>query len=337
MKKICSVMFLGIFTFITNGSLFAQEDCVCPASTVINCGHRGTGGNSGGNSFPENTIPSMLQAADEGADMVELDVVHSADGVLVVLHDDTVDNTTDGTGCAGEMTVDELQALDAGYGTSMEGEGIVIPTLAEVLEAIDIDVNIEIKTSGDVCPATDLALVASDIVALINADSKLRTIVVSSFSFEALEAVRALDDNVYIGFVDFGSENVEAAVAAGFDGINFNANMAGADTVEEIHAAGLDANAWTVNLEALMEELLDVGVDMIITDEPDLLAELIVEKCAVFECEEFPADVTAAGTSDDSDDDSGLCSTSLRGNNYQIPILLLLLAIPFVLRKRIHI
>ncbi|HMR09838.1 MAG TPA: glycerophosphodiester phosphodiesterase family protein, partial [Polyangiaceae bacterium] len=129
----------------TGGVGGGDGGCACAADKVVNSGHRGTGTNSSLNPFPENTIESIKQAFAEGAEMSELDVVHSKDGVLVVIHDDTVNRTTNGTGCVGDLTVAELQGLDAAVGTSLAGTGVKIPTLTELLAAVDGGLNIEIK------------------------------------------------------------------------------------------------------------------------------------------------------------------------------------------------
>ena len=108
-------------------------------------GHRGASGYA-----PENTLEAFKLAMDMGADGFELDVHLSKDGELVVIHDETVDRTTDGTGFVGEMTLAQLKALDAW--NHKEGyQGARIPTLAEVYDLIrDTDhiVNVEIKTDN---------------------------------------------------------------------------------------------------------------------------------------------------------------------------------------------
>lgn len=248
--------------------------CECPAASVINCGHRGTGVNAVGNPYPENTLPSFLQAVSEGAQMIELDVIHTADGELAVIHDDTVDRTTDGTGCVGDHTLAELQALDAGYGTSLEGTGVVIPTLDEVLAAVDVPVNVEIKTHDDAsCPASDLDGLAQDVVAAIAGDTAEREIVVSSFNFDVLVAVQQLDATIYLGYLTMLYTDAQAAADQGFDGLNVFGALYGAAELQTILDAGLEANVWTINDPTVMEGLLGAGVSIFITDDPDVLEQ----------------------------------------------------------------
>ncbi len=253
----------------------------CPANAVINVGHRGTGTNDEANDFPENTIESFIQAQAEGAQMVELDVTHSADGVLMVIHDANVDRTTDGTGCVGDFSVAELQLLDAGFGTSLEGSGVFIPTLDEVLAAIDIDVNIEVKFHDGDCSTTDLQLTGQDIAATINGDTTGRRFTVSSFEADVLTAVQTEDPSIYLGLLSLVPDDAAIAVARGFDALNvFSLTVREPEAVQAIHDQGLDVTVWTENDPFNMDDHLTSGVDMIITDEPDVLETVRAEWCS---------------------------------------------------------
>lgn len=248
----------------------------CP----INCGHRGTGKSSADAPFPENTIPSVQQAVAEGAEMVEIDVVHSGDGVLVVIHDDTVDRTTDGSGCVGDMTVAELQALDAGFGTAMEGQGVVIPTLAEVLAAVQVPLNVELKIDeGGTCPASDKPRMAADLVSEVTAAGAGDRVVASSFDEEVLVELKAVDPTFYAGFLTSSVADAQVAADVGFDALNLRRNFVDEAAVTTVHDLGLELNVWTVNDPARMEELVALGVDSIITDEPDLYAAVQASSC----------------------------------------------------------
>ena len=259
------------------------DTCTCPGTAVINCGHRGTGVSRADNPFPENTIPSFQQAVTEGAQMVELDVHHSADGDLVVIHDDTVNRTTDGTGCVGDRTTAELQGLDAAIDTSLAGSGVTIPTLAEVLAAVDVPVNIEIKvTDTNSCPAADLDQLAADVTAAIQGDTKDRAVVVSSFEFEVLTKIKALDPGIYLGYLTLLTSDADDASTEGFSALNLFGATYGVEAIQGITSLGLDANVWTINDAALMELFLGAGVNMIITDEPDLLEQTRASYCDAY-------------------------------------------------------
>jgi glycerophosphoryl diester phosphodiesterase len=244
----------------------------CPANAVVGVGHRGTGTNGPDNPFPENTLESFEQAAAEGAQMIELDVVHSADGVLVVIHDASVDRTTDGTGCVGDLTVAELKMLDAAAGTSLEGSGVTIPTLDEVLAATDLDINIEIKFHDGDCSTTDRVQVAADVVAAIAADTTGRWFVVSSFDAAVLTAVHDVDPEIYLGLLTLIPEDAALAEERDFDALNvLSVNVRDRADADAIRAHGLDVVVWTENGAAAIDNHMTTGVDMIISDDPDVV------------------------------------------------------------------
>ena len=252
----------------------------CPANAVVNVGHRGTGTNSAENPFPENTLEAFAQGELEGAQMIELDVVHSLDGVLMVIHDEDVDRTTDGTGCVGDLTLAELKALDAGFGTSMEGMGVTIPTLDEVLAATDLDMNIEIKVHTGTCSLTDRDLVAADVLAAMDADTSGRRFIVSSFDADVLTAVRGLDADAYLGLLTLVSDDAALAEERGFDALNvLSVNVRVPADADAIRAHGLVVIVWTENGAVAIDNHMTTGVDMIITDEPDVVETVRADWC----------------------------------------------------------
>ncbi|MGH7932376.1 MAG: glycerophosphodiester phosphodiesterase, partial [Candidatus Binataceae bacterium] len=112
---------------------------------MLNIAHRGASGR-----FPENTVPAFHAAIEAGADMCELDVQLSCDAALVVIHDGTVDRTTDGSGAVSAMTLADLRRLDAGIRFGEQFSGERIPTLDEVFAAVNgrCGLNIELKAAG---------------------------------------------------------------------------------------------------------------------------------------------------------------------------------------------
>ncbi len=279
----------------------------------IVAGHRGTGVNADGNAFPENTIPSFEQAELEGATSIELDVLQAADGRLVVLHDDTVDRTTDGLGCAGDMGVAELKGLDAAVGTPLESTGVEIPTLAESLAAISVAVNVEIKVNdGGGCPATDRAAVADAVVMAIAADSKDREVIVSSFDLEVLELVKQRDSDQWAGLISLLPDDAAVASEAGLDALHlFSLLIHDAEAAAAVQDLTLALAVWTENDPERIEVLANAGVDMIITDEPDMVARVLDE-----------LDVPATG------------GCSLRGSGSPSPSWLLAFVLVLIRRRR---
>jgi glycerophosphoryl diester phosphodiesterase len=225
---------------------------------VIVTGHRGAMG-----SEPENTLRSFRRAVREGCDEIELDLRVTADGRLVVLHDATVDRTTNGSGAVAEMTFDEIRALDAGLGEQ-------VPTWAESAAAVDVRFQAEVKAEA----AIPL------LVESLRVDPALaeRTLVTSSHA-EILLAVRrelaGAETGLILGRPPAVAEIVgrTAAAAAG----TALCGIAGltVDGVAELHERGFDVTAWPVPDAQVLATAVELAVDGLTTDHPDRLRALV--------------------------------------------------------------
>ncbi|MBW1832038.1 MAG: hypothetical protein JRJ10_10150 [Deltaproteobacteria bacterium] len=244
-----------------------------------NLGHRGTGPTRQGHPFPENSISSFVAAMDEGADGVELDVEITQDGKLIVMHDDTLDRTTDCTGCVSELTFDEIREcpLLDGDGNPTEEQP---PTLFEVYSALPDTalINVEIKVFDTPCLTDttgpeDLVPLALKEVTRLGGENRT---IFSSFDETAAELVKTERPGYYSALLSTvtGPEQVEKALLLNQDAIHPFFSVSG-DTVQEALDAGLQVNIWTVDTEALMQEQIDKGSTAIITDEPAILANLL--------------------------------------------------------------
>lgn len=227
---------------------------------LLNIGHRGARALE-----PENTLRGFNRAYDEGADGIELDVRRSRDGVLVVIHDDDLERVTGGvyTGKVSDYTLEELQTMDV-------GDGEYVPTLEEALELV-IDrnglVNVEIKDSG----------IAMDVVETVNRYGLGSSTIISSFNYlEVWEAKRA-DPSIRTGLLVHGANplSIYSALLAGADAINPAYSTLNDAFVNAAHEVGLKVYTYTVNEEPDMQRLVDIGVDGIITDRPDLLYDML--------------------------------------------------------------
>jgi glycerophosphoryl diester phosphodiesterase len=254
---------------------------IAALSPSANLGHRGTGVTGEGNPFPENSIPSFEAAMDEGANGVELDAEITMDGQVIVMHDDTVDRTTDCTGCVSAMTFEEIRAcrlLDRdGNPTTLHP-----PTLQEVYDALGEDalINIELKVFEEDCatPTTGAsALVAAVLAEVVRIGGQKQTLF-SSFDETAVEAVKTLQPGLYAGLLSSNPDTafVQRAIALGLDAIHPLFSIS-ADDVQVALDAGLQVNVWGVNNADFMQQQLDKGSTAIITDEPAVLAELLGE------------------------------------------------------------
>jgi glycerophosphoryl diester phosphodiesterase len=223
---------------------------------TLNVGHRGAAGLE-----PENTLRSFRRAAEEEADAVELDLHLTRDEHLVVLHDADVDRTTNGSGPVAEMTLEELKRLDAGLGER-------VPTFEEVLEATGLPIHAELKAVE----------AAGPLAASILERGLASRVMPISFYPEALRQMRLFLPNLPVGLILGGAPPNPAAGARSVEAtfISLEATHLDEATVERCYRAGLRVTTWTVNEPEEMRRTLEMGVDGIVTDRPDLLASLLV-------------------------------------------------------------
>jgi glycerophosphoryl diester phosphodiesterase len=248
--------------------------------------HRG-----GARIAPENTIEAFAAGLAAGADRLEMDVHATRDGHVVVLHDATVDRTTDGSGLVREMTLAELHRLDAGArfagdggDFSFRGRGVRVPTLAAVLEAFPgVPLNIEIKQDEpaieravlgvlDRFAARGQVLLAAEegrIMARIRAAAPG---VLTSFSAgDVLEFVTAWHGGTLDAYRPPG---VALQIPPSFGDVQ----LVTAESVAIAHGMELEVHVWTIDDPVEMERLLDLGVDGIMTDRPSVLKEVLVRR-----------------------------------------------------------
>jgi glycerophosphoryl diester phosphodiesterase len=243
-------------------------------------GHRGTGPTRAGHELPENSLSSFLAALEQGADGVELDVQLTADGTLVLLHDQLEDTTTC-SGCVNELTLAEVRQCSLVDGDRVPTDEHP-PTLAEVYEALPQDalINVEIKflpaCIGSAIDATQLAQASIDVVR--EAGGEERTFF-SSFSLDVAAAVKQLDAELYSALLVNGltGGTLEAAGGAQLDAIHPLAFVRSVD-IESIRNAGFQVNVWSANSPEQMRDALAKGVSSIITDDPATLRRILDEE-----------------------------------------------------------
>lgn len=280
-----------IFTFafaaisLIQPKALADEACVCAAEATTNYGHRGFGNSGPGNDFAENTLPSIEHALTF-TDTIEIDVMLTDDGHLLVTHDPTLDRLTDQTGCALSLPIGELLELDAG-GPNLFGEGFRFALFDDLLETLDVGLlNIELKivaSGADIpCAPTDRAKLLDQLLPLLENYTGRAEFIITSFDFEILSMLRERKPELRIGFISNIPDDMMRAAEAGFEAINLSALflLDPAATIAEAHQLGLEVNIWTVDDPILMRELIDAGADGIITNRPDTLQALTAEYCA---------------------------------------------------------
>ena len=242
---------------------------------TLNIAHRGASA-----AAPPNTLAAFRRAADLGADGVELDVHLSADGVPVVIHDFTVDGTTDGTGRVRDLPLAALRELDAGSRFDPAFAGERIPTLEEVFAEVGgrLLINVELKSM----PGNDYPGLEEAVAALVRRHGLADRVLVSSFNPFALRRFRRAMPEVPVGFLyETAPLSRAARLAAALVRLRPQAlhpwwGMITPAAVRRAHARGQRVVAWTVDDPAAMARLVEWGVDAIITNYPDRMREYVL-------------------------------------------------------------
>jgi glycerophosphoryl diester phosphodiesterase len=293
LKKILSVVLaiLGVLAAIAVVMVvLARPAADCPACLrdlprPLVMAHQG-----GEELWPSNTMYAFERAAALGVDMLEMDLHVTADGALVLIHDETVDRTTDGTGVVEQMTLAEVKALDAGhYWTAdggqtfpFRGQGITIATLEEVFQAFPaMPMNIEIKR-------VDFVPIAEPFCQMIRQHGKQDQVLVASFHEDLMGEFRAACPEVATSttqnevinffvrhFVGLAASYSPVAQAVQVPEYRSGLHILTPRFIEDARSRGMDVHVWTVNETADMQRMIDLGVDGIITDRPDILLDLL--------------------------------------------------------------
>ena len=217
--------------------------------------HRGASGYE-----PENTLRAVRRALEMGVDAVEVDVRLSRDGVPVVIHDETVDRTTNGRGLVRSMSVEELRRLDAGKGER-------VPLLSEVLE--------EVKGRCVLFAELKEVDAAEPALKLVEAAGMLDSVLFISFEQEALAAVKRLAPRSHVGLIYAKpSDGIVAAKHLGCEFVLPHYRLASEKAVAFAHRMGLLVVAWTVDDAETAAELKRRGVDGIASNYPDRILKL---------------------------------------------------------------
>lgn len=244
---------------------FILVSCQSTKHEVKVTGHRGASGFA-----PENTIASMKKAIEFGADFSELDVQETADGQLVLLHDGSLDRTTDTTGNIWEMNYADLKDVDAGSWFSAEYAGEPIPTLAAVIDTVHgkMKLNIELKMNGHQKQLTE------KVVNLVTKKNFIPQCILTSFDRDAVRKVKALNNRIKTGYI-FSKMPDEDIYTAEFDLLSVNKKLVTKEMVEKAHKNGKEVHVWTVNEAGDMKKLIQLGVDNIITNYPNRLLKIL--------------------------------------------------------------
>jgi glycerophosphoryl diester phosphodiesterase len=290
-STVTALAILGIFSLFLLAAAAEETTAVAAknpkpffAKSILFGAHRG-----GRGLWPESTLEAFRRCAEKWPGvMFETDVHLTADGVVVLIHDDTVDRTTDGTGDVARKTLGDLKALDAGYrftrdgGTTFmfRGKGITVPTLEEALVAMpDSRFLIEMKNQWGLAEPTvrviqkakaeDRVALASFNPALMEQARKLEPRIAACYDIpEGLQMVKELREG------DWAAYKPAADILAIDENIVSGFNLTAAE-LRAIHGKGIAISIHTINDPAKLKKYVETGFDNILTDRPDLLAEVL--------------------------------------------------------------
>jgi glycerophosphoryl diester phosphodiesterase len=280
--KLLLMLWMALAQCITGfGALFAPS--AAPPEVIA---HRGANRYA-----PENTLPAFRKAIALGADSVETDVIETADGVIVLSHDETIDRCSNGTGRVADMTYAQLLQYDFGVWFSSSFAGTKIPTLTEFLNTVQGMGSINIELKGPVTPAK--------VVGEVRHAGLLDKVVFSSFRMDYLDAARTAEPGAKLALIyGAGSETAKeiAKDPAGFCRAHHLSALHGGmgsftgDMVWQCHKNGIAVRLWTVNDKENVSVCIWQGVDGIITDDAELVQAqakrwMIAHRWAVFKRE----------------------------------------------------
>jgi glycerophosphoryl diester phosphodiesterase len=226
---------------------------------------------------PENTLFAFKLAVEQGADAVELDTQLTRDGQVVVMHDLTIDRTTNGTGWINRYTLSELQMLDAGSHFDASFKNEKVPSLAEVFEVVGKQVFIDVELKNYASPTDDLPVQVVELASKYNLE---QSILFSSFNPLALLRAHRLMPNVPLGLLTMKGKR--GAILRSWLGrwIPHQAlhpawNDVTPTLVKNNHQHGYRVHPYTINDPTVMRDLLSAGVDGIFTNDPPLALKVL--------------------------------------------------------------
>ncbi len=240
--------------------------CQKSGHQILVTAHRGASGLA-----PENTMSSMLKAIDLGADFAELDVQETSDGVLILLHDNTLMRTAGLDANIWEMDYASLKGIDVGKWFDSKYDGEPIPTLESIIDSVrgKMKLNIELKSNGH-----EKRLVEA-VAELVESKGFIPECIVTSFNFSLIDKLRALHKGFKVGYI-FSNlpENIDV-FTADVDLLSVKYTIVDEEFVKKAHRNHKEVHVYTVNDVEEMKRLIKLGVDSIITNYPNILIEIL--------------------------------------------------------------
>lgn len=274
-RRALIIILFGVLQFSINEVMAQQINNRNP----IVVAHRGASGYA-----PENTMAAIKKAITMGVDMIEIDVQLSKDKEVVLMHDLTVDRTTNGKGKVRDLYLEEIKKLDAGKWFSSEFLGEKVPTLEEVIQAINGQCKLLIEVKRVKSKKLEIE---NKIVQLINKYNAYNWCIVQSFETQVIKNIQALDKSIECHKlvtmnISVLPLHIDSRIKTGtiykyktVQSINPYFKMLNKRKVNKIHSRGQKIITWTVNEPEDMKRMIEMGVDGIITNYPDRLIQLL--------------------------------------------------------------
>ncbi len=226
---------------------------------------------------PENTLAAFLLSVDQGAHAIELDVTTCRSGDLVVIHDATVDRTTNGSGKVSDLTIDMIRTLDAGSWFSEKFTGEPVPTLDEVFEAIGDKCLINVELKNYATPFDNLAEKVAQTVIRYELQER---VFFSSFNPLNFRKLKRMLPEAPVGLLTLKGKTGRfylwlSRLIGPFDALNPHFSDVSAQLIERTHHARMPIFPYTVNEMLDIQRLVNAGLSGIITDNPALALEVV--------------------------------------------------------------
>ncbi|MBI4893371.1 MAG: glycerophosphodiester phosphodiesterase [Acidobacteria bacterium] len=250
--------------------LFCTAALAGPPISTRASAHRGDNKNA-----PENTVPALASAARKGAHQIEFDVKFTADRRLVLMHDATVDRTTNGKGRVAELTFEQIRSLDAGKWFAAKFAGVRVPAFEEALAAIPRGILLNVHLS-------DTPGLAEAVAQVIVKQGRVGDSVLACTPAQAEAARRVAPQIRYCNMSGQRTDHrsyVEDTLKAKADFIQLRGGVEGvAEAVERLHGGGVKVNYYSAQDEESIRRLIEARVDYILTDDLDLLLAILARR-----------------------------------------------------------
>lgn len=267
MKRIAILVLISLFAI--SACTKEESDVVSKKKSVMVVAHRGASGYA-----PENTLAAMKKGIEMKAEMSELDVQETADGEIIVLHDGSLKRTSGVDKNIWETNYADLKGLDVGSWFSEEYKGEPIPTFQEVIDLVKgkMKINIELKANKHE------KMLAERTLKIVEENNFLDQVIFTSFKFDEIRKIRALNKNAKVGYIFSKLPKNVDVFKEDVDLLSAKYKIVDVEFIKKAKIAGMEVAVWTVNKPEDMKRMIEIGVDAIITNYPDVLAKVIEGK-----------------------------------------------------------